>query len=168
MLGGLHGLFGIASLFLGAWIFLALKGTATHVRLGWAYVASMVCLNGSSLFIYHLTGRPNFFHALAVANLAMVVGGVAQARFRARLRRWLWRHYQYMSWSYVGLVAATANEAFVRLSVLKRLSAHTTTALPLFASGLIVGISAIVIFRKQNALVGRHGAARGPRAHTLT
>jgi len=165
MFGAFHGVCGIASLSLGALIFLVAKGTRTHIRVGWGYVTSMSCLNGSSLFIYHLTGGPNIFHALAIADLIMVWAGVLQARYRARLRNWLWRHYQYMSWSYVGLLAATSNEAFVRLRVLKHLTAHSTVALPLLVSALIVVISAAIIFRKQNSLLARwrsHDGAQRP------
>ena len=76
----------------GAWVLLTRKGTVAHVRVGWVYVASMVWVNGSALTIRHLTGRFNFFHALAVLSLVMVLGGVAQVVYRRRLRRWLWRH----------------------------------------------------------------------------
>src|SRR5262249_4631763 len=107
MLGALHVLFGIPALFLGASGSLAEKGTRLHVRGGWAYAGSMVCLNVSSLAIYRLTGGFNTFHALAVLSLATVGVGVAQARWRGR--DWQWRHYQYMSWSYVGLLAASCN-----------------------------------------------------------
>src|SRR4051794_16529617 len=84
----------------GAWVLLTRKGTAAHVRVGWVYVVLMVWVNGSAITIRHLTGRYNFFHILAVVSLAMVLGGVAQVVYRRRIRRWLWRHYQYMCWSY--------------------------------------------------------------------
>ena len=120
------------------------------------YVACMICLNGSSFFIYHLTGSPNLFHVLAAGDLVLVLAGVLQVHYRARLRNWLWRHYQYMSWSYVALLAATSNEGFVRLGVLRHFAARTTPALPLLGSALIVTVSAAVIFRFQNCLLARY------------
>ena len=159
MIGAFHGICGIAALLLGGWIFTTPKGTRFHVRLGWVYVASMLCLNASSLLIFHLTRGPNLFHAIAVAEIFLVVMGVVQIRYRARLRKSLWRHYQYMSWSYVGLLAATVNEAFVRVGLLRTIAAHTTAALPLVASALIVAISSIIIFRAQNALLSRFRGA---------
>src|SRR5262249_7547895 len=63
----------------------ATKGTRAHVQAGWAYVASMACLNGSAFGLYNLTGGFNTFHALAVFSLATVTAGVAQVLGR---RRW--------------------------------------------------------------------------------
>jgi len=147
MLGAIHTILGALSLVLGGLIFLRTKGTRAHVRLGWAYAGSMLCVNVSSLFIYRLIGGFNLFHMMAIVSLLMTVSGVLQVRFRSRLRNWLRRHYQYMSWSYVGLLAATVNEAFVRVPPLKSIAAETTVALPLIASLLIVAGSGIVIFR---------------------
>src|ERR1041385_285476 len=54
-----------------------------------------------------------------VLNLVLVGVGWAQIMFRRRLRNWVYRHYVYMCWSYVALVAAAINEGFVRLAPLK-------------------------------------------------
>jgi uncharacterized membrane protein len=162
MLGAVHTLLGGLSLILGAQIFLSTKGTRWHIQLGWAYVGSMFCVNVTALFIYRLTGAFNLFHAMAVFSLLMVVAGVFQVRFRSRLRRWLWRHYQYMSWSYVGLLAATANEAFVRIGILKTMAATSTTAMPLIASILIVAVSGAIIFSRQRSLLARYGQVDRP------
>jgi uncharacterized membrane protein len=150
-----HAASGIVALVVGAWIFFERKGTTRHVRLGWLYVASMLWLDGSSFAIYHLTGHFDLFHFLAVLSLAMVVGGVGQVIFRQRIRRWMWRHYQYMCWSYVGLLAATANEACVRVSFLSALSARMRGSLPLVASAAIVCGGAVLIFRKQDRILAQ-------------
>jgi|SRR5579863_5273571 len=157
MLGVIHTILGAVSLILGGLIFLRTKGTRAHIRIGWAYVASMLCVNVSSLFIYRLTGTFNLFHVMAIVSLVMTIAGALQVRFRSRFRNWLWRHYQYMSWSYVGLLAATVNEAFVRVPPLKSLAVATTKALPLIESILIVGVSAVIIFSRQRSLLLRHG-----------
>jgi uncharacterized membrane protein len=153
MIGAVHVSLGVMSLLFGAWIFLAAKGTRTHVRLGWVYVACIAGLNASALGIYHLTGRPNLFHGLAVASLAMTGIGIAQPLRRRQSRKWLWRHYQYMCWSYVGLLAATVNEAAVRLPVLRQFCASTLPALPLLASGAMVGVGAgVILFFQRRVL----------------
>src|SRR5690349_7876321 len=121
-LGLLHAASGALALLLGATIFLRRKGTTAHIRIGWTYTASMLFLNISALSIYHLTGRFNLFHVLALLSLGTLGVGIAQVIARRRWRNWLWRHYQYMSWSYVGLLAATCNEAFVRVPALQRLT----------------------------------------------
>src|SRR3954465_54258 len=141
LMGLLHAICGVVALVAGAVIFLSPKGTSSHIRVGWIYVASMLALNASALSIYRLTGRWNVFPVLAVASLVMIAGGLLQARYRATRPNWLWRHYHYMAWSYVGLLAATSNEAFVRIPALKQLTAAAGGFLPLAASGLIVGAS---------------------------
>jgi uncharacterized membrane protein len=161
MLGLLHAAFSVLALALGGAVLLAPKGTHAHVRVGAAYVAAMVALNLSALGIYHLTGRFNFFHALAILSLAMVLGGYYQAATR-RSPKWLWRHYQYMCWSYVGIIAAANNEAFVRVPALTRLARHTTTALPLLGSVVVVALGGVLIFGRQKALLARFADRLGP------
>jgi uncharacterized membrane protein len=148
-----HAAAGAAALVLGLLVFLGRKGTARHRRLGWAYVGCMAWVDGSALALRHLTGRFNLFHALAAASLAMVAGGVAQPLRRRRIRRWLWRHYQYMCWSYVGLVAATANELCVRVPAAKSLTARTAGFLPVAASAAIVAAAAVLIFANQRRTI---------------
>jgi uncharacterized membrane protein len=141
----------------GAWIFLTRKGTAAHVRVGWVYVATMVWVNASALSIRHLTGGYNFFHILAVVSLAMVLGGVAQVVYRRRLRRWLWRHYQYMCWSYAGLLAGAINEACVRVPRLRDFSASTGNWLPVAGSVIVIGAAAALIIANQRRLLAQFG-----------
>jgi uncharacterized membrane protein len=151
--GVVHAAAGVVALVAGVVVFLGRKGTARHVRVGWVYVASMLWVDGSALLIRHLTGRFNLFHALAAVSLVMVVGGVAQVVLRRRIQRWLWRHYQYMSWSYVGLLAATANELCVRVPSLKALTSRSRGWLPVAASAVIVVASALVIFSNQRRVL---------------
>jgi hypothetical protein len=121
----------------------------------------MVCLNGSALALYNLTGGFNTFHALALISLATVAGGVVQVLGRRRWRKWMWRHYQYMTWSYVALVAATCNEAFVRVPLLQRLAGRANAPLPLLGTAAIVGLSGVVIFGAQRRVLARyHGMTR--------
>jgi uncharacterized membrane protein len=109
------------SLVLGVFIFVNTKGTRLHRWIGTLYAVSMVGLNLTALGIYNLTGHFNFFHFTAILSLAMVLVGWSQPLFRRRLRNWLYRHYVYMCWSYVALLAATFNEGFTRVTLLKAL-----------------------------------------------
>jgi uncharacterized membrane protein len=158
-LGVIHSASAVLALILGAAIFLRPKGTRSHARLGWTYVGCMVLVNGTALFIYRLTGRFNLFHALAVGILAMVVVGLAQVKLGRRLHNWAWRHYQYMCWSYVGLLAATNNEAFVRIPALVALARRTTAALPLVATAVLVAVCGVIIVRRQKAVLSRYTPA---------
>src|SRR5258708_16656837 len=122
IIGSVHDQCGVVPLLLGTVIFLRRKGTESHIWLGRFYLPSMVCLNVTALCVYHLTAGFNMFHVLAVLNLAMIALGVIHILRRRRMRNWLWRHYQYMAWSYVALLAATVNEALVRMPFLSRLN----------------------------------------------
>ncbi len=120
MLGIVHVVCSILALPLGAVILLRAKGTRSHIRLGWAYLVCMICVNGLGLAIFHLTGGFNVFHLLAILNLAIIEVAILHIVYRRRMRNWLWRHYQYMSWSYVGLLAGAVNEAMVRVPFLNQ------------------------------------------------
>jgi uncharacterized membrane protein len=162
VLGIIHTACSVLGLVFGAIIFLRPKGTRAHAWLGWTYAATMAVVNVTALCIYRLTGGFNLFHALSIVILVMVVIGLAQVARRSRPRRWLWRHYQYMCWSFVGLLAATNNEAFIRVPALVGLAERTTRALPLIATAGLVAICAAVIFRRQAATLARYDPpARG-------
>jgi uncharacterized membrane protein len=159
MLGSIHVLCATTALILWAAILLGRKGTALHVRLGWLYLLSMTCMNLIALPIHRLTGGFNAFHIIAIISLAMVVAAVIQIALRSRLRRWLWRHYQYMTWSYVSLIAGACNEAFVHIPFLRQVSATWGKALPLVASAVIVAASAWIIFRCQRPMLEKYAWA---------
>jgi uncharacterized membrane protein len=131
-----------ASLVLGAFVLLDTKGTPRHRWMGRLYCFSMIGLNLAALGIYHLTGRFNLFHFTAILSLAMVLMGWAQVLLRHRLPNWLYRHYIYMCWSYVALVAATFNEGFVRLPPLKALAHH-------YGNWLILMTQAVLVHRRS-------------------
>jgi uncharacterized membrane protein len=152
MLAVFHTLCGTACLVLGAIVLLNTKATRLHRYLGTTYVLAMVAVNVTALCIYHLTGHVNLFHLFAILSLLMVLIGWSQVLFRRRFRRWLYRHYTYMSWSYAGLVAATANEAFVRVPALKGLVQRTGNWIILATQCVILGYCAFLLSRNKNRL----------------
>ena len=152
MLSLVHTLCGAICLVLGAFVFFNRKGNRIHRLVGTIYVISMVALNVTALCIYHLTGRFNLFHVFAILILAMVFVGWAQVVFRHRLKSWFYRHYTYMCWSYAGLVAATSNEAFVRVPVLKAVVQHKGNWVILATQAIIVGVCAVVVSRNRTRL----------------
>ena len=127
-LGWTHTATAVLALTSGAAVLLVPKGTTRHRQLGWVYVASMVALNATALLIYRLFGGFGPFHAFAIISLITVLAGTGAAirarRFR-RLRatpqraRALEQHYAWMTWSYVGLVAAALSEAATRLPIFR-------------------------------------------------
>ena len=105
----------ISALIFGLCVFLSKKGTRLHKQFGYAYVFNMLGLNISALFIYRLTGHFGPFHGAALGSLLTLLAGFAAAYLRLPQGRWLELHYEFMNWSYVGLVAAGVSEATTRL-----------------------------------------------------
>jgi len=159
ILSFIHVVCGTACLGLGAIVFFNVKATRWHRTVGTAYVLAMVAVNVTALCIYHLTGSFNLFHLFAVLSLLMVLIGWSQVVFRRYLRRWFYRHYTYMCWSYAGLVAATSNEAFVRVPLLKALVQRTGNWLILATQVLILGLCAILLRHHQIRLQQKYARA---------
>jgi uncharacterized membrane protein len=112
-IGAAHVAAALAALMLGTIVVGAAKGTPFHRMIGAGYVAAMLVVNLSALAIYRLTGHFEAFHALALLSLAVLGRGIAAALIRRP--GWLSVHYQFMAWSYVGVLAATGSEIIIRL-----------------------------------------------------
>jgi uncharacterized membrane protein len=179
-LGWTHTVAAVTALVAGAAVLLTRKGTRRHRQLGWAYVGSMLLLNATALLIYRLFGRFGPFHVGAVFSFVTVVAGTAAAlgARRARARgdgvgraRALERHYQWMTWSYVGLAAAAVSEIATRMPALRPrpgqgLAFGITVAA---ATLLVVAVGARLIRRRRAALLAsyRPTAGRAPLAPAL-
>ena len=114
-LSSFHILSAISALIFGLCVFLTKKGTRLHKQFGYAYFFNLLGLNISALFIYRLTGHFGPFHAAALASLLTLMAGFTAAYLRLPQGRWLELHYEFMNWSYVGLIAAGVSEATTRL-----------------------------------------------------
>jgi uncharacterized membrane protein len=110
-----HVIAAIAAMLLGAVVFLNRKGSRLHVQVGIGYVVSMLIMNATALAINRLSGTVNAFHVGAVFSLATLMAGWVPAIRRKPRDRWLRYHFEFMSWSYVGLIAAAVSEAGTRL-----------------------------------------------------
>ncbi len=113
-LGWFHTTFAVLAMIFGAVVLLRPKGTQSHRAVGWIYVASMLGLNITALLIYRLFGGFGPFHVAALISLLGILTGMYFVIFRPT-KNWLALHYSFMSWSYVGLLAAAASEAGTRV-----------------------------------------------------
>jgi hypothetical protein len=68
----------------------------------------------------------------------------------------MWRHYQYMAWSYLGLLAASCNEAFMRVAPLRHVTARIRGPLALLNMVAVVALSGAVIFGLQRRVLQRY------------
>src|SRR5688500_1019404 len=157
-LGLTHTVSAVGALAAGAAVLLTRKGTRRHRQLGWTYVVSMILLNVTALMIYRLFGRFGPFHVGAVFRLVTVLAGTAAAigARRARVRRSpadraraLERHYQWMTWSYVGLAAAAVSEIATRMPALRPRPDQV------LAFGITVGVSTILVVAVGAVMIRR-------------
>jgi uncharacterized membrane protein len=165
-LGLFHLTTAIVALAAGAAVLLATKGTRRHRRAGWLFVSAMIAMNGSALLIYRLFGHFGPFHAFALISLASVTAGtVAAVRARrARLARdvaarsrLVAMHYQFMTWSYVGLCAAAVSEIATRLPAFR----YSPSAQATF--GIAVGVATIAVMAVGGRLIlSRRSRALAP------
>lgn len=137
------------------------KGGRRHRQFGWVYLVAMLTVNVTAFTLNRLFGGFGPFHAAAIASLVGIVGGIVSARGarRARLARQAFLrahhielHYWWMTFTYVGLIAALAAEAVTRSPTLRALvggfgaAAGAATAL-VFAVG-----SYFIVKRRTRAL----------------
>jgi uncharacterized membrane protein len=115
ILATFHLIAACTALLAGLGVILTRKGTRLHKQLGYVYFFNMLGLNISALFIYRLTGHFGPFHGAALASLLTLIAGFIPAYLRIPQGRWLELHYEFMNWSYVGLIAAGVSEAATRL-----------------------------------------------------
>jgi uncharacterized membrane protein len=146
ILGWFHVVCALVALGSGAVVLLRRKGTRSHRRIGWIYVSSMLALNVTALMIYRLFGGLGPFHVAAVVSLLTVIAGIIPA-YRQKPANWLEHHYAWMTWSYVGLCAATVSEVATRVPGFRFWWA---VMLGTFA---VVGIGAALIRRNQAAVL---------------
>lgn len=140
-IGTAHVGFALVALASGAWVLLRRKGDTAHRWRGWVYVGSMVGLNVSALLVYDLTGSFGPFHVMAIASMAGVLIGIGYVRLRRPRSGWRHLHGTWMSWSYVGLLAAAASEAATRLPE------SPFWWMVLLASGAVLALGALLILR---------------------
>lgn len=112
-LGLVHTLLAVVAMLCGWRVLVKPKGNRLHKITGYIYVITMVAMNATGLFIQSLF-QFGPFHWLALFSLATVIAGVWAARNIGRKPGAFKMHYELMSWSYVGLLAAFVSEVVTR------------------------------------------------------
>ncbi len=153
-IGTIHTALAVIALAAGMAIFTIAKGTNRHRMIGYIYVAGMVGLNLTALMIYRLFGRFGPFHVFAIISLVTLVVGFLPALTKRPKQTWLDRHYNWILWSYVGLVAGAAAEFLTRVPIFNR--SGVGFAIGVFvASTVIISIGASIIHRRKETIVAR-------------
>jgi uncharacterized membrane protein len=159
MISILHTACGFLALALGLVVLLNNKGTRFHRTVGRTYWLVMLVLNVTAFGIYRLNGHFNIFHIFAIVSLATISAGLIPVLLRKQMRNWLTLHYEYMAWSYAGLLAATSNELFAHVPAFKALVRITGQWIMLAALMLILGLSALLISRRRKLMLKKYGRA---------
>ena len=116
-------------------------------------------LNVTALGIFRLTGTVGPFHVAALLSLLTVFAGIVPARRRLPRGAWLDRHYEFMTWSYVGLAAAAVAEVATRASVVRTAAGGPGPAFWLavaLATVFVVGAGGVLIRRRAAATLAPH------------
>lgn len=144
-IGLVHLLAALVAMLTGALVLLMPKRGLRHKQVGYAYVVSMLILNGTAFQIYYLFGRFGPFHGLALFSLTSIAGGIIPALLRQRVKNWIYWHYYFMTWSVVGLYAAFWAELLTR-------------TLPMNQFWPIVAVATAVTTILGSYLIRRHAA----------
>lgn len=117
MTGHIHLLSAIVSLLFGFLVFTSKKGTKQHKIFGYIYFASMLILSGTALMIYRLSGSFNILHIAALVSIVSISLGMWNVLLKRPKTGWLPGHYEFMVWSYIGLLAALVAESSTRIGM---------------------------------------------------
>jgi uncharacterized membrane protein len=143
--GAIHTVLAFLGIVVGLIQLLRPKGGSIHRALGYAFVYAMLIADGTAMLVFQFTGRFNILHVGALVNLACIVGAIIPVLRSPRPPNWKNQHYYWMSWSYVGLLAAAATELIVRTSHLAtRQQAWTVTA----ATSVVVTVIGYVLINR--------------------
>jgi uncharacterized membrane protein len=143
--GAIHTVLAMPGILVGLIQFLRPKRGPTHRARGYAFVYAMLVADGMALLVFQFTGKFNILHAGAIANLVCIIFAIVPMLRTPRPSNWKNQHYYWMSWSYVGLLAAAATELVVRTSHLAtRGQAWMVTAA---VSALVTAIGYVIINR---------------------
>ena len=113
-LGVVHLVFSIIAIGVGAVVVMNAKGTRWHRTFGHIYATSMVGVIATAFSIYDLTGKFGPFHVAASLSAVTLSAGLYFVLARRPKYNWIEWHAQWMSWSYIGLMAALTAESLTR------------------------------------------------------
>jgi uncharacterized membrane protein len=145
-IGLIHAIAALICMVVGSVQLLRPKHGPVHRARGYAFVYGMVAVDGVAMLLYRFTGSFNAFHVGAIVNLVAIVCAMVPMLMSPRPAAWRQLHYRFMSWGFVGLMAAAATELVVRSTDLPHGAGWAVSAA---VTGLVTLIGAIMIRRYQ-------------------
>jgi len=142
--GMLHSVLAMFCILIGLVQLLRPKRGAGHRARGYAFVYAMLVADGAAMLIYRFTGQFNFFHAGAILNFVYIVLAILPLLQSPRRANWRLRHYYFIAWSYVALIAAAVTEVAVHVGHIARGEIATVATV---ASTIVTLIGYVLISR---------------------
>jgi uncharacterized membrane protein len=162
IIANFHVAFALAAMILGMGIFTSRRGTPFHRKLGYAYITSMLVLNVSALLLFARTGTFGPFHIAALISLVTLMAGAVPAITRKPKNAWLALHWEFMSWSFVGLLAGAVAETAFRIPGLAYWPAIVVASLvTVFVGGVLIYGSRGAMRKFVDARQGSREKSRG-------
>lgn len=152
--GLIHTATAVLAIVFGSMIFLRPKGGTLHRRIGYVYTVCMIVMLVTSFMLYRLTGGFNVLHAAAILSSITLGVGLRFAILRRPARGWYFFHYLWMSWSYIGLLAAMVAELSTRLAMPIVVAHFGPSSRTLF--WIIVGLASASVILIGKKLIVRH------------
>jgi len=150
--GAIHTVLAALAIAFGIVQFCRPKGDPLHRAVGYGYVGVMLIADGAAMLVVRFTGKFNIFHAGAIVNMVCICVALLPVLARPRRPGWGLRHYYWMSWSYVGLLAAAATELVVRTAPLaNRAQAWAAT----IAATLAVTLVGYMLINRHRPIAAR-------------
>lgn len=161
MLGTVHVVLAVAALITGGVVALRPKGGRKHRTLGYFYAVFLLSVNVSALSVYEEIVGMGPFHILAVISLGTLISGFIPAFLRRPVSSWLDLHAYFISWSYVGLVAAGLAQI---VTMWFNLPAWFAVVLP---SIVVVIIGGVIIHTRVPKILSELGSENHQPKHAL-
>lgn len=136
--GTFHLIVSIIAMISGMMVLCKPKGTKGHKQVGYLYVVAMLLVNLTAFMIYRLFGGFGIFHFFAIVSLLTLLAGMYPI-LKRKGKQYLFRHFNYMYWSVVGLYCAFCAEVLTRVPLLLDIQ----NSWELFS--LLVGVSIFVV-----------------------
>jgi uncharacterized membrane protein len=155
--GAIHTVLAMLGIVVGSIQFLRPKRGPMHRARGYAFVYAMLVADGTAMLVFQFTGRFNILHVGAIVNLLCIVLAILPVLRSPRPSNWKNQHYYFMSWSYVGLLAAAVTELVVRTGPLAtRERAWMATA----ATSVVVTTIGYVLINRYRPVSGSQPSGR--------
>lgn len=144
LMGTIHAALALLCIVIGTIQLLRPKYGPGHRARGYAFVYGMLMVDGAAMLLYRFTGGFNAFHVGAIVNLAAITAAMIPMLMSPRPPAWKQLHYHFMSWGFVGLMAAATTELIVRSTALTHGQAWAVSAA---VTGMVMLIGAYLIRR---------------------